>query len=257
LPSFFLAHAFPWKYHCRRCLLATFGKSGKISDFCRRPAGLALEEGPIIVPANPDTEQLIDQASRGDTAAREQLLVRHRDRLRKMVRVRMDRRLAARIDPSDVVQEALADADRKLSDYLRRRPLPFYPWLRRLAWERLIILHRRHVRAGRRSVVREEPANLALPDESSLELAQRLIAPGTGPSNHLLRQEAADRVQAALAQLGEGDREVLVLRYLEGLSNPDIAAALGVSEGAVKMRHLRALERLRGLLADELGGDQR
>jgi RNA polymerase sigma-70 factor (ECF subfamily) len=171
-----------------------------------------------------------------------------------MVYVRMDRRLAARIDPSDVVQEALTDAAAKLSDYLDRRPLPFYPWLRRLAWERLVLLHRRHVRARRRSVVREEPGNLALPDESAVELARRLIAPGAGPSNQLLRQEEAARVQAALARLAEGDREVLVLRYLEGLSNLDIAAALEVSEGAVKMRHLRALERLRGLLADEPGG---
>src|SRR5215831_17317260 len=101
-----------------------------------------------MTPANPNTEQLLEQASRGDTAAR--------DRLRSMVRVRMDRRLAARIDPSDVVQEALADAAGKLTDYLRRRPLPFYPWLRRLAWERLLALHRRHVRAGCRSVAREE-----------------------------------------------------------------------------------------------------
>jgi RNA polymerase sigma-70 factor (ECF subfamily) len=210
-----------------------------------------------MTPANPDTEQLIEQASRGDAASREKLLVRHRDRLRNMVRVRMDRRLAARIDPSDVVQEALADAAGKLADYLRRRPLPFYPWLRRLAWERLVALHRRHVRAGRRSVAREEPGGLALPDESAVALAQRLIAPGTGPSNHLLRQEAAERVQAALAQLGRADREVLVLRYLEGLSNADIAATLEISEGAVKMRHLRALERLHGLLADEFEGDGR
>jgi len=168
----------------------------------------------------------------------------------------MDRRLAARIDPSDIVQEALADAAGKLSDYLRRRPLPFYPWLRRLTWERLVLLHRRHVQARRRSVVREEPGGLALPDESAFELAQRLIAPGAGPGSQLLRQEAADRVQAALAQLSQGDREVLVLRYLEGLANADIAAALGIGEGAVKMRHLRALERLRGLLANELGEGQ-
>jgi RNA polymerase sigma-70 factor (ECF subfamily) len=210
-----------------------------------------------MLPVNPDTEQLIEQANRGDTAAREQLLVRHRDRLCHMVRVRMDRRLAARIDPSDVVQEALAEAAGKLTDYLRRRPLPFYPWLRRLAWERLVTLHRRHVRAGCRSVAREEPGGLALPDESAVALARRLMAPGPGPSNHLLRQEAAERVQAALAQLGQADREVLVLRYLEDLSNADIAATLEISEGAVKMRHLRALERLHGLLADEFEGDER
>jgi RNA polymerase sigma-70 factor (ECF subfamily) len=206
--------------------------------------------------ANPDTEQLIQQASQGDVAARQQLLVRHRDRLRKMVRVRMDRRLAARVDPSDVVQEALADAAGKMSDYLRRRPLPFYPWLRRLAWERLVKLHRRHIRAAVRSVSREDPGLPALPDESALELAQRLAAPGTSPSHHLVREELRGRVQAALAQLSETDREVLVMRYLEQLSNAETGAALGISEGAVKMRHLRALERIRGLLAGELGEEQ-
>jgi RNA polymerase sigma-70 factor (ECF subfamily) len=205
--------------------------------------------------ANPDTEQLIEQASQGDRVARQQLLVRHQDRLRRMVRVRMDRRLAARVDPSDVVLEALADADRKLSDYLQRRPLPFYPWLRRLAWERLVKLHRRHIRAGIRSVCREDGGLPGLPDESALELARRLIAPGSSPSERVVRDEERGRVQAALARLSEVDREVLVMPYLEGLPNAEIGAALGLSEGAVKMRHLRALERLRGLLG-ELRGEQ-
>ena len=104
-----------------------------------------------------DTEELLQRAAEGDTAARQQLFVRHQHRLRQMVAVRMDRRLAARVDPSDLVQEALMDAHRKLNDYLRDRPLPFYPWLRRLAWERLLQLHRRHLHADRRSVLREEP----------------------------------------------------------------------------------------------------
>jgi len=127
-----------------------------------------------------DTEELLQRAAEGDTAARQQLFVRHQHRLRQMVAVRMDRRLAARVDPSDLVQEALMDAHRKLNDYLRDRPLPFYPWLRRLAWERLLQLHRRHLHADRRSVLREEP--MALPDESALQLANRLEAPATGPS---------------------------------------------------------------------------
>jgi RNA polymerase sigma-70 factor (ECF subfamily) len=208
-----------------------------------------------MAPSIPDTEQLIEQASQGDSAARQQLLARHRDRLRRMVRVRMDRRLAARVDPSDVVQEALAAAAAKLSDYLRRRPLPFYPWLRRLAWERLVKLHRRHIRAHIRSVAREDARLPALPDESALELARRLIDPGTSPSHRLVQEELRDRVQAALAQLNAVDREVLVMRYLEQLANAEIGSALGISEGAVKMRHLRALERLRGLLAGQLGED--
>src|SRR5436305_9720665 len=95
--------------------------------------------------ANPDTEELLRRAARGDDAAREQLLGRHRDRLRQMVAVRLDRRLLARLDPSDVVQEVLAEAHKKPDDSARERPVPFYPWPRPLAWERLVKLHRRHL----------------------------------------------------------------------------------------------------------------
>src|SRR5262245_13664819 len=101
--------------------------------------------------APPDTDALLAQAAQGQPDARGALLERHRDRLTRMVACRLDRRLAARIDPSDVVQEVLAEAGRKLQRYLSERPLPFYPWLRQLAWEHLAVLHRRHVRAGKRS----------------------------------------------------------------------------------------------------------
>ncbi len=201
-----------------------------------------------MVTRDADTEELIERAGRGDAAARQQLLERHRDRLCRMVAVHLDRRLAARLDPSDVVQEALLDAAQELSDYLRQQPLPFYPWLRRFAWEHLVKLHQRHLAVRKRSAVREEQRLLALPDESALELAQRLTAPGTSPSHRLLRQELRDRVRAALDQLPVGDREVLVLRYLEQLSIREIAAVQGISEAAVKMRRTRALERLCGLL---------
>jgi RNA polymerase sigma-70 factor (ECF subfamily) len=167
-----------------------------------------------------------------------------------MVAVRLDRRVAARVDPSDVVQEALATAAKGFDDYLRERPLPFYPWLRRLAWLRLTDAHRRHLRAGRRTVAREEPAGL--PDESVLELAERLATPGTGPSAALSRRERAARVRIALDRLPERDREVLVLRYLEDLTTADTAAVLGCSEGTTKVRLLRALRRLRDLLDGEV-----
>jgi RNA polymerase sigma-70 factor (ECF subfamily) len=203
----------------------------------------------------PDTDQLLDRAGRGDPAARQQLLVRHRPRLQQMIAVRMDRRLSARIDPSDVVQETLAEAVQQLSDYLRHRPLPFYPWLRQLACDRLAELHRRHVQARKRSVTREEPAP-PLPDESVLELAGRLLARGSSPSARLVRQELCGRVRAALEQLAAHDREVLVLRHLEQLSTREIAAVLGITEGAVYTRHLRALERLRALLGDELAEEK-
>jgi RNA polymerase sigma-70 factor (ECF subfamily) len=191
--------------------------------------------------AGPDTDQLLEQAGQGDDQARQQLLARHRRRLHRMVAAHLDRRLAARVDPSDVVQEALDDAARKLDGYLRQRPLPFYPWLRRLAWERLVKLHRRHLRAHRRSVEREEPGVLALPDESAVQLANCLIDLRSGPGERLLREELRSHVRAALDRLPANDREVLVLRYLEQLRNDDIAAILGISVGAVKVRHVRAL----------------
>jgi RNA polymerase sigma-70 factor (ECF subfamily) len=203
--------------------------------------------------AQPDTEYLIQRARQGDGAASQDLLARHRDRLRRMVRVYLDRRLAARVDPSDVIQEALTEAARKLPNYLRELPLPFYPWLRRIAWERLMKVHRRHLRTGMRDATREAPAGLGLPDESAWDLAGKLVASGTSPSNRAVRDETRARVRHALDQLGERDREVLVMRYLEQLSTKEIAAALETTEGAVKVRHLRALQRLRAFLVGEFG----
>ena len=193
----------------------------------------------------PDTEELLDRAGTGDRTARQQLLARHRGRLRQMVALRIDRRMAARIDPSDVVQEALADAAQGLSEYLRDRPLPFYPWLRQFAWERLLQLHRRHLQAQRRSVNREQLRIFDIADESEAVLAERLVNSGSSPSARLLAAELRDRVRAALEALEPNDREVLVLRYLEQLATKEIAAVLGISEAAVKTRHRRALERLR------------
>ena len=201
-----------------------------------------------------DTEELLRQSAQGNAAARQQLLERHRPRLRRMVALRLDRRLAARLDPSDLVQDALAEAARQLSDYLRQQPLPFYPWLRRIAWQRLVDAHRRHVRAGRRSVLREEHEP-DLPDESALQLADRLISRGGSPSARLRQKEQSVRLRAALTELGERDREVILLRFLEDLSVAEVAAVLGLTEGAVKMRQLRALERLRGLLGPDGEGD--
>src|SRR5262245_34469723 len=116
--------------------------------------------------SQPDTDELLNRAAHGDRRARDELLGRHRQRLRNMVAIRLDRRLLARIDPSDVVQEAIMDAERLLSDYFVERPLPFYPWLRRLAWKRLMKLYQDHLDAQKRSAKREAHAIPALPDES-------------------------------------------------------------------------------------------
>lgn len=204
---------------------------------------------------SPETELLIERARRGDEGARHALLTRHRSRLRQMISVRMDSRLAARVDPSDVIQDALAEAHRTMNEYLERRPLPLYPWLRRLAWERLVQLQRHHVGAGKRNLLREEGEDLALPDRSAVDLANRLVASGTSPSRHLLREEMRDRVRAALDGLSPRDREVIVLRFLEQLSTTEAAAVLEISAGAVKSRLMRALARFRDFLDDGLTGE--
>jgi RNA polymerase sigma-70 factor (ECF subfamily) len=198
--------------------------------------------------SQPDTEELLDRAKGGDHKAREQLLARHRERLRNMVAVRLDRRLAARVDPSDVVQEAILDADRLLSDYLAERPLPFYPWLRRLCWKRLMKIYQHHLDAEKRTPKREAHAIPILPDDSAWALGERFLATGTSPSNRLVRQELCQRVQAALAAMAPVDREVLVLRFLEQLSTSEAAAILDITETALKSRQTRALGRLCRLL---------
>jgi RNA polymerase sigma-70 factor (ECF subfamily) len=200
--------------------------------------------------ASPDSDELLARTAHGDRAARDQLMTRHRARLRKMVAYHLDRQLRARVDPSDVVQEVLAEASRKLPEYLRRRPLPFYPWLRQMAEAHLIDLQRRHLHAQKRTVRREEAGALAFSDESAAELAKQLATSATSPSQRLLREEARQRVQTALQQLSSSNRQVLELRHLEQLSVAETAAVLSISEGAVKTRHVRALQRLRKLLED-------
>lgn len=199
-----------------------------------------------------EIDELIQRAQEGQADAVQQLLERHRGRLRQMIALRLDERLISRLDASDVVQETLAEAARKLPDYLKNEPLPFYAWLRRIAQERLTKVHRRHLAAQKRSATREQSYAPRLPDKSATVLAERLMSSGTSPSQDAVRIEHCERVRTALSQLPESDREYLVMRYLEQLSNKEIAAIMDVSEGAVKTRHVRALERIRRLLSDLL-----
>lgn len=196
-----------------------------------------------------ETEDLLRRAGEGEMAATEALLARYRDRLRQMIAVRMDPRLAARLDASDVVQEALVKASRKLPTYLRDQPLPFYPWLRQIAWEQMVDAHRRHVRAQKRAVGRHRWPRIRR-DRSTKALADRLRDTGTSPSKHCERDELYARARTAMNQLRARAREILILRHLEQLSTRETAAVLGMTEGAVKTQHLRALQRLRSLLND-------
>lgn len=200
--------------------------------------------------SDPDTEELVRRAGRGDGSAVEALFQRNRARLSQMIRLRMDPRMRGRIDPSDVIQETLVAASQRLPRYATERPLPFYPWLRQIAWEKLVHLHDRHLRAAKRSVAREQFFRPDISDESALELAHRLVGTTSSPSADAVRQEMRERVRQALDEISADDREVLLLRYLEQMSSKEIGAILDVSEAAVNMRHMRALERIRRVLSD-------
>jgi RNA polymerase sigma-70 factor (ECF subfamily) len=197
-----------------------------------------------------DTDQLLDRVARGESSAAAQLLTRHKERLHRMVQLRLDSRLAPRLDASDVVQDALVEAHKRLAKYARRREIPFYPWLRAIAWDKLIEMKRRHIAAEKRTVRREVSA-LGLSGDSEMILIDRLAATTGTPSDHLIRREVSARIREAIAQLPPLDREVIVLRHLEELSFPETAAVLGLSESAVYSRYRRALERLHRLLHED------
>jgi len=197
-----------------------------------------------------DTDQLLDRVVQGESSAVSALLTRHEQRLRRMVMFRIDPRLAARLDASDVVQEALAEAARRLADYAAHRPIPFYPWLRGIAWDKLVEMKRRHVDAACRSVQREV-RQLNLSGDSQLILVDRMMALGTTPSEQAIHGEMRDRVQQAIRQLPARDHEVIVLKHLEELNVPEIAAVLGIDQEAVYSRYRRAVQRLHRSLTHE------
>lgn len=194
------------------------------------------------------SQHLLQRATDGDPTAAEELLRSERPRLRKMVAVRLDQRLAARVDPSDIVQEALAEAHQKLPEYLRTPPLPLYPWLRQIAWEQLIRHFRMHLGAERRSVAREQPLEGVLPDASSDLLAASLVDQLPRPDSQAARREEVARLRAALERLSDEHREVLVLRFLEELSLEETAAVLQTTEAAIRGRQFRAIQRLKEML---------
>jgi RNA polymerase sigma-70 factor (ECF subfamily) len=196
------------------------------------------------------TLELVQQAAGGDADAANQLLERHRAALRRMIALRLDRGVAQRVDASDVVQDVLLEASRRLADYLRDPKMPFHLWLRHLAQDRMIDLHRRH-HAQRRDVGRERPLQArGSSEQSSLDLAAQLSDQELTPAAANIRKELAQRFVAALDQLEEPDREIIVMRHIEQLGNSEVAEALQLSPAAAGMRYLRALRRLRSLLAE-------
>jgi RNA polymerase sigma-70 factor (ECF subfamily) len=207
-----------------------------------------------------DTSQLTECLREAGGGAQQQLaelLAQCRGRLRKMVELRLDRRLQGRVDPSDVIQEAFLEASSRLQDYLREPSMPFFLWLRFITRQKLMVLHRRHLGTRARDANREVSLyGGRLPEASSAVLVNQLLGPSSTPSQAAQRGERKTRVEEALHSMAAIDREVLLLRHFEELTNGETAVALGISTTAANNRYVRALKRLRRILTSTPGGGE-
>ncbi len=202
-----------------------------------------------------EIKALVDCARAGDVQALGTLLDRHRERLRRMVQMRLDVRLRARVDASDVIQDAFVEVSKRLDEIRDQKDMPLFLWLRLLVGERLIILHRRHFGAQMRDVRRQVSLyHHALPEASTAALAAHLLGHFTTPTQAAIRAERAIRLQEALNTIDPTDREVLTLRHFEQLTRAETAQVLGIEESAAGKRYVRALKRLKEILASLPGG---
>jgi RNA polymerase sigma-70 factor (ECF subfamily) len=203
----------------------------------------------------PSNEELLEAARQGDEAALAALVERHRERLERMVGLRMDRRLQGRVDPADVVQEAYLAVRGKFAQYSADPHLPFFLWLRLEVGQKLVDLHRFHLGTQMRDAGQEVSLQHgALPQVTSLSLAEHLLGKFTSASRAAMRAEVKVRVQEALNGMDPHDREVLILRHFEELSNAEAAQVLGIKPSAAVNRYVRALKRLKDVLQGMPGG---
>jgi RNA polymerase sigma-70 factor (ECF subfamily) len=200
------------------------------------------------------TDRLLDDARAGKPGAVDELLGEFREPLRRVIDLRLDPAVARRVDASDIVQDVLIEANQRLTEYLKSPDMPFHLWLRHLAQDRIIDTHRRHRLAQRRSVDREQAINRpAWADESSVGLVAQLIDTERTPTSEAIQHELQRRLSTAIDQLSDDDREIVLMRHHEALSNQEVAKALGLTEAAASMRYLRALRRLRTVLVPDGG----
>ncbi len=209
-----------------------------------------MTSGPLDV----DASKLLSRAADGDEDALRELFSRHRGRLKRMVRLRLNRRLQGRIDDSDVLQEAYLEASKRLADYVREPSLPVFLWLRHITGQKLIDAHRRHLGAEKRDAGRDVTLHRgAFPAASSASLAAHLLGKLTSPSQAAVKAELRVQLQDALNNMDAMDREVLALRHFEQFSNSDAAKVLGIDASAASNRYVRALRRLRTILTNTPG----
>lgn len=204
-----------------------------------------------IWPIDDQTETLLDGARAGDSDAVNKLLEKHRRSVRRLVEMRLDRKVQQRVDVSDVVQDVMVEASGRLEKYLDDPVMAFHLWIRQIAWDRIIDTYRRHRVSAKRNMDREQP--IAVPagsDQSTMELAVQLRDPALTPAAAATQREIARKVEGVIELLNEQDREIILMRHYEHLSNLEIAEVLKLNPPAASMRYLRALRRLRQLLAE-------
>lgn len=207
---------------------------------------------------SPETLNLVQRAAQGDADGWTDLVERYRDRLQRMAKVRIDRRMQQRVNASDIVQEAYLEAVKHLAEYVQDPKMPFFLWLRGITGNKLLEIHRHHLGVKMRDAARD----VAIDGGASMQttaagLAAVLVGDATRPEEKALRNEMRGRLEEALDALEPLDREVLSLRHFEQLSNAETAEVLQIETSAASKRYVRALKRLKGVLAfddDSLSG---
>jgi RNA polymerase sigma-70 factor (ECF subfamily) len=210
--------------------------------------------GPIMPDDSAELDDRLRRLAAGDQQALAELFAHYRERLRRMIKMRLDRRLQGRVDASDVLQEAYLDVAKRAAEYAADPTMPFFLWLRLLTGQRLLMVHRQHLGAKMRDAGQEVSIYRgALPQASSVSLAAQLLGRMTSPSLAAVRAEMQLKLQEALNGMDPIDREVLVLRHFEELSNGETAASLGLQKAAASNRYIRALKRLKEVLSSMPG----
>lgn len=205
-----------------------------------------------VSPENAKTEQLLTRAAAGDNTAFEELFSVHRSALVRFIQSRMDTRLQQRFDASDVIQETHLESLQRIGDFVNRKPMPFALWIRRTALERFLKMRRRHVDAQRRSVNREN----AQPDQSTITLVNQLCSSDASPSENARQAERQSKLSQAIQALSDQDREILLLRNVDGFAFPEIAAMLEIEAATARKRYGRALIKLQRIMLQGDGGDE-
>ena len=202
-----------------------------------------------IWPDGEVTAELLVNVRGGKSLAIDQLMDRHRNSLRRMIQLRLDQRIMQRLDVSDVIQDVLMEANRRLNDYLSNPVIPFHLWIRQIAKDRIIDAHRRHRVSAKRSIDREQPiGGKGPPDQSTMELANQFRDQALTPAAAATQRELAQQIEMAVQLLRDNDREIILMRHYEQLNNQEIAQSLGLTEPAASMRYLRAIKRLREVI---------